>query len=97
MPAPSRKFTIHLGASKPYDRADELLFSFWEDQRRFNAMDLSSWFVGGNFILGGMTTRNETLVGFRIGIADTAGALYKNAASDLGPEWVHFTPDCGSH
>ena len=55
-----------------------------------------SWFAGGNFILGGMVTSNQTLVDFGLMIADTAGALYKHTAAHLGPEWVHWTPDCSS-
>jgi mannosyl-oligosaccharide alpha-1,2-mannosidase len=88
--------TIRLVASKPYGRANEVFLPFWEDQRRFNAMDSLSWFAGGNFILGGMVTQNQTLVDFGVRIADTAGALYKHTASHLGPEWVHWTPDCSS-
>jgi mannosyl-oligosaccharide alpha-1,2-mannosidase len=86
--------TIRLVASKPFGRANEVLLPFWEDQRRFNAMDSLSWFAGGNFILGGMVTHNQTLVDFGLMIADTAGALYKHTAAHLGPEWVHWTPDC---
>lgn len=88
--------TIRMVASKPFGRANEVFLPFWEDQRRFNAMDSLSWFAGGNFILGGMVTHNQTLVEFGVMIADTAGALYKHTAARLGPEWVHWTPDCSS-
>jgi mannosyl-oligosaccharide alpha-1,2-mannosidase len=88
--------TMRLVASKPFGRANEVFLPFWEDQRRFNAMDSLSWFAGGNFILGGMVTHNQTLVDFGLVIANTAGALYKHTASHLGPEWVHWTPDCSS-
>lgn len=87
--------TIRLVATKPFGRANEVFLPFWEDQRLFNAMDSLSWFAGGNFILGGMTTNNQTLVDFGLMIADTAGSLYQHTASHLGPEWVHWTPDCG--
>jgi mannosyl-oligosaccharide alpha-1,2-mannosidase len=88
--------TMRFVASKPFGRANEVFLPFWEDQRRFNAMDSLSWFAGGNFILGGMVTHNQTLVDFGLVIANTAGALYKHTASHLGPEWVHWTPDCSS-
>jgi mannosyl-oligosaccharide alpha-1,2-mannosidase len=66
---------MRLVASKPFGRAKEVFLPFWEDQRRSNAMVSLSWFSGGNFILGGMVTHNQTLVNFGVVIANTAGAL----------------------
>lgn len=88
--------TMRSISSKPFGRTDEVFIPFWEGQRLFNAMDSLSWFAGGNYIFGGMVTGNETLIDFGLKIADAAGALYKRTASGLGPEWVHWTPDCSS-
>jgi mannosyl-oligosaccharide alpha-1,2-mannosidase len=77
---------MRLVTSKPFGRADEVFLPFWEDQRRFNAMDSLSWFAEGNFILGGMVNHNRILVDFGLVIANTTGALYKHTASHLNPE-----------
>ena len=87
---------MNIVASKPFGRAKEILLPFWDGQRRFNAMDSLSWFAGGNFILDGMVTQNQSLINFGVIIADTPGALYKHTTVGLGPEWVHWTPDCSS-
>jgi len=57
-------------------------------------MDAPSWFAGGNFILGGMVTGNQTLVDFGVSIADTAGPLYQMTATGLGGELIVWTTDC---
>ena len=59
-------------------------------------MDSLFWFAGGNFILGGMVTNNQTLIDFGLSIADTDGAVYQMSASGLGGEYVAWTTDCGS-
>lgn len=88
--------TMRLVSSMPFGRPDEVLIPFWEGQRLFNALDSLTWFAGGNYILGGMVTSNETLIDFGVKIANTAGALYQSTTSHLSPEWVHWTPDCSS-
>lgn len=88
--------TIRLVASNPFGRPNEVFLPYWQGDRRFNAMDSLSWFAGGNFILGGMVTHNQTLVDFGLKIADAAGALYEQTAAHLGPEMVHWTPHCSS-
>jgi len=57
-------------------------------------MDAPCWFAGGNFILAGMITGNQTLIDFGVSIADTAGALYQMTATGLGGELVVWTTDC---
>ena len=58
-------------------------------------MDALSWFAGGNFVLGGMVTDNQTLVDFGVAIADTGGAMYSMTATGLGGEFVWWTKTCG--
>lgn len=87
--------TIQTIASHPYGRPDEVFLPYWEGQTRFNAMDSLSWFAGGSYILGGTVTRNQTLIDFGLMIANTGGNMYNSTASGLGPEFVHWTSDCG--
>ena len=86
--------TIRFVASHPYGRPGWSFVPYWEDKNLFNAMDSLSWFVGGNFILGGMVTGNQTLINFGISIADAAIAVYNSSATGLGGEYVHWTTDC---
>lgn len=57
-------------------------------------MDSLAWFAGGNFILGGMVTANQTLLDFGLSIADAAGAIYQKTTTGLGPEFVAWDPTC---
>jgi mannosyl-oligosaccharide alpha-1,2-mannosidase len=57
-------------------------------------MESLSWFAGGNFILGGMITDNQTLVDYGISIADAAGAVYNSTRTGLGGEFVTWTTTC---
>ncbi|KAI7484813.1 glycoside hydrolase [Hortaea werneckii] len=86
--------TIRYIASHAYGHPEWTLLPYWEGQRRFNAMDSLSWFAGGNFVLGGMITGNQTFVDFGLSIADTAGAMYSMTATGLGGEFVMWTEDC---
>lgn len=88
--------TIHHIASHAYGRPDSTFLPYWEGPKLFNAMDSLSWFAGGNFILGGMVTANQTLVDFGLSIADTGGAVYNMTATGLGGEYVEWTEDCSS-
>lgn len=83
-------------ASHPYGHPEWTFLPYWEGQTRFNAMDSLSWFAGGNFILGGMVTNNQTLIDFGLSIADTGGAMYNMTATGLGGEFVVWTDDCNS-
>lgn len=86
--------TMRFIASHPYGRPDEVFLPYWEDQSRLNAMDSLSWFAGGSYVLGGMVTHNQTLLDFGLMIANAGGHLYNSTATGLGPEFVHWTPDC---
>ncbi|THY43036.1 glycoside hydrolase [Aureobasidium pullulans] len=57
-------------------------------------MESLSWFAGGNLILGGMVTNNQTLVDYGLSIADAAGAAYRSTATGLGGEILSWTTAC---
>lgn len=57
-------------------------------------MESLSWFAGGNFILGGMVTNNQTLVDYGLSIADAAGAIYNSTQTGLGGEFVTWNTNC---
>lgn len=59
-----------------------------------NSMESLSWFAGGNLILGGMVTNNQTLVDYGLSIADAAGAAYRSTATGLGGEILSWTTAC---
>ncbi|KAK0266344.1 hypothetical protein LTS09_000296 [Friedmanniomyces endolithicus] len=86
--------TIRYIASHPYGHPEWTLLPRWNGRDKINEMDAPSWFAGGNFILGGMVTGNQTLVDFGVSIADTAGALYQMTATGLGGELIVWTTDC---
>ncbi|KAF2722008.1 glycoside hydrolase family 47 protein [Polychaeton citri CBS 116435] len=88
--------TIRFLNSHPYGRPDWQLLPYWQDDMLINYMETLSWFAGGNFILGGMVTKNETITDFGLNIADTAGKLYASTITGLGPEYVAWTETCDS-
>jgi len=57
-------------------------------------MESLAWFAGGNFILGGMLTHNQTLVDYGLSIADAAGAVYAMTTTGLGGEFVTWETTC---
>jgi mannosyl-oligosaccharide alpha-1,2-mannosidase len=57
-------------------------------------MESLSWFAGGNFILGGMVTDNQTLVNYGLSIADAAGPIYNSTQTGLGGEFVTWSTSC---
>jgi mannosyl-oligosaccharide alpha-1,2-mannosidase len=57
-------------------------------------MESLSCFAGGNFILGGMATNNQTLVNYGLSIADAAGAIYNPTQTGLGGEFVTWSTSC---
>lgn len=57
-------------------------------------MESLSWFAGGNFILGGMVTNNQTLIDYGLSIANTAGAVYNMTTTGLGGEFVIWADTC---
>jgi mannosyl-oligosaccharide alpha-1,2-mannosidase len=59
-------------------------------------MESLSWFAGGNFILGGMVTDNQTLVDYSLSVADAAGAIYNSTRTGLGGEFVTWDITCES-
>ena len=88
--------TLRHLAGHPYGHPEWTFLPFWEGTKRTNAMDALSWFAGGNLILGGMVTKNQTLVDFGLSIADTGGAMYKITATGLGGEFIWWTEDCSA-
>lgn len=59
-------------------------------------MESLSWFAGGNFLLGGMVTNNQTLVDYGLSIADAAGAIYNSTKTGLGGEFVTWETTCNA-
>lgn len=59
-------------------------------------MDSLSWFVGGDFILGGMVLNNQTLFDYGLKIAEAGAAVYHSTPTGLGGEYVAWTTDCSS-
>lgn len=88
--------TIRYIGSHPYGHPQWALLPYWEGSTLSNAMDSLSWFAGGNFILGGMVTNNQTLINYGLSIADAGGAVYQITATGLGGEYVIWTEDCDS-
>lgn len=72
------------------------MLPLWNGNRLTNRMESLSWFAGGNIILGGMVTKNKTLVNYGLSIADAAGATYKMTTTGLGGEFVSWTTNCDS-
>ncbi|KAL1305374.1 hypothetical protein AAFC00_002268 [Neodothiora populina] len=83
--------TIQYIGSHPYGHPEWTLLPYWDGANSKNLMESLSWFAGGNFILGGMVTRNQTLVDYGLSIADAAGAAYNMTATGLGGEFVAWT------
>lgn len=86
--------TIRYIGSNPWGYTNWTLLPSWSGQALQRSMDSLSWFAGGNFILGGMVTKNQTLVNYGLSIADTAGAIYAMTATGLGPEYVTWRTEC---
>ncbi|TKA79073.1 hypothetical protein B0A55_02506 [Friedmanniomyces simplex] len=86
--------TIRYIASHAYGHPEWTFLPYWEGDKLHNVIDSLSWFAGGNFILGGMITGNQTLIDFGLSIADTGGALYQTTTTGLGGEFVTWTNDC---
>ncbi|KAK4499413.1 hypothetical protein PRZ48_009927 [Zasmidium cellare] len=86
--------TIRYIGSHPYGHPEWTLLPYWEGTSLSNAMDSLSWFVGGNFILGGMVTNNQTLIDFGLSIAEAGAGVYHSTLTGLGGEFVVWTTDC---
>ncbi|KAF7185107.1 Mannosyl-oligosaccharide alpha-1,2-mannosidase [Pseudocercospora fuligena] len=86
--------TIRYIASHPYGQSKLTLLPSWSGNTTDNRMETLSWFAGGNLILGGMITNNQTLIDFGTSIADTAAAVYNMTRTGLGPEFVTWNTDC---
>lgn len=86
--------TIRSIGSHPYGHPEWTLLSSWDGGNLQNSMESLSWFAGGNFILGGMVTSNQTLVGYGLSIADAAGAIYESTKTGLGGEFVTWSTTC---
>lgn len=80
--------TIAYIGSHPCGRPDLTLLATWNGDRLDYRMESLAWFAGGNFILGGMVTRNQSILDFGLSIADAAGAVYQITATGLGGEFV---------
>lgn len=83
----------HIG-SHPYGHPELTLLATWNGENTDKRMESLAWFAGGNFILGGMVTDNQTLLDFGLQIADAAGAVYDLTATGLGPEFVTWETGC---
>lgn len=83
----------HIG-SHPYGHPEWTLLPSWSDKGLSNRMETLSWFAGGNFILGGMVTKNKTLIDYGLSIADAAGGVYNMTATGLGPEFITWRTEC---
>nr|POE74712.1 mannosyl-oligosaccharide alpha-1,2-mannosidase [Quercus suber] len=86
--------TIQSIGSHPYGHPEWTMLSSWDGSNLHQQMESLSWFAGGNFILGGMVTDNQTLVDYGLSMADAAGAIYAMTATGLGPEFVTWTINC---
>ncbi|EME78391.1 glycoside hydrolase family 47 protein [Pseudocercospora fijiensis CIRAD86] len=86
--------TIRYIGSHPYGHPEWTLIPYWEGDKTFNYMDSLSWFVGGNMILGGMVTNNQTLIDYGLSVANTAGEIYHSTLTGLGGEFTGWTTDC---
>ncbi|QIW97079.1 hypothetical protein AMS68_002597 [Peltaster fructicola] len=88
--------TIRFVASSPYGHPELTFLPSWSGVLLDHRMESLSWFAGGSFILGGVTTNNKTLVDFGLSLADTAGVLYNMTKTGLGPEFVEWKVKCKS-
>ncbi|KAK5999737.1 hypothetical protein QM012_005143 [Aureobasidium pullulans] len=86
--------TIRMVGSHPYGHPEWTLLPSWNGPNLQNSMESLSWFAGGNFILGGMVTNNQTLVDYGLSIADAAGAIYNSTETGLGGEFVSWDTTC---
>ncbi|KAI4847391.1 glycoside hydrolase [Aureobasidium sp. EXF-8845] len=86
--------TIRSIGSHPYGHPEWTLLPSWNGDNLQNSMESLSWFAGGNFILGGMVTHNQTLVDYGLSIADAAGAIYNSTQTGLGGEFVTWDTSC---
>ncbi|KAH0078466.1 alpha-1,2-mannosidase, partial [Aureobasidium melanogenum] len=86
--------TIRSIGSHPHGHSEWTLLPSWNGLTLQNSMESLSWFAGGNFILGGMVTNNQTLVDYGLSIADAAGAIYNSTQTGLGGEFVTWNTDC---
>ncbi|KAK5693084.1 hypothetical protein LTR97_010560 [Elasticomyces elasticus] len=86
--------TMRSIGSHPYGHPEWTLLASWDGPMLEQQMESLSWFAGGNFILGGMTTDNQTLVDYGLSIADAAGAVYNMTTTGLGGEFVAWNTSC---
>lgn len=86
--------TMRFVGSHPFGHPEWTLLPSWDGTHLNNRMESLSWFAGGNFILGGMVTNNQTLIDYGLWIADTAGAVYNMTATGLGGEFVTWATIC---
>ncbi|KAG9670138.1 alpha-1,2-mannosidase, partial [Aureobasidium melanogenum] len=86
--------TIRSIGSHPHGHPEWTLLPSWNGPALQNSMESLSWFAGGNFILGGMVTNNQTLVDYGLSIADAAGAIYNSTQTGLGGEFVTWNTNC---
>jgi mannosyl-oligosaccharide alpha-1,2-mannosidase len=86
--------TIRWIGSHPYGHPEWTLLPSWDGASLQNSMESLAWFAGGNFILGGMITGNQTLVDYGLSIADAAGAMYNSTKTGLGGEFVTWSTTC---
>ena len=89
--------TIRPIGTHPYGHSEWTMLPLWNGAALHNLMESLSWFAGGNIILGGMVTDNQTLVDYGLSIADAAGAVYEMTTTGLGGEFVTWTTTCDAN
>lgn len=80
--------------SHPHGRSDLTFLNAFNGRNELHEMDSLAWTAGASVILGGMVTRNQTLVDFGMSLADTLGALHETTSISLLPETLVWTPKC---
>ncbi|GAB7347706.1 hypothetical protein MBLNU459_g5265t1 [Dothideomycetes sp. NU459] len=88
--------TIRSIGSHPYGHPNLTLLPSWNGADIGSSMESLSWFAGGNFILGGMITNNQTVLDYGLSVADTAGVVYNMTATGLGGEFISFNTTCNA-
>lgn len=86
--------TMEYIGSHPYGHPEWILLASWDNTSLSNRMESLAFFAGGSFILGGMVTKNSTLVDYGLAIADVSGALYNMTTTGLGGEFVTWHSQC---
>lgn len=88
--------TIHHIGSHPYGHPDWTMLGNWHNGNIQRRTDSLAMFAGGNIILGGMVTGNDSLVEYGLQIADAAGGVYGMTKTGLGGEILTWRVNCSA-